>query len=137
MKNQHEGQHKGRSGQMAFIVGSLGVASMAVTNKLRKRPLMFQPWLHLTAAVVGAYAGSKLGTLYDDIAVIAEKQVESKRILPSWAYGSLSAEELEQQLKRQRLEDLHQKYSTLAQIEEKEYKAAFTPETLQPNKYFQ
>lgn len=137
MANRDDGRDQGRSGTLALIVGSIGVAAMGVTNKLRKRPLLFQPWLHVTAAIVGSYAGSKLGTLYEDVAVIAEKQIDSRRILPSWAYGRLSADELEQQLKRQRLEELHQKYSALSHVEEKEFKASFTPQTVQPNKYFQ
>lgn len=103
---------------------------------LKRRPSA-EPWLHLTAAVVGVYLGGKLGNLYDDVNVVVEKQLRDSTIVPTWAYGTLSPAELDAQLKRQRLADMHQKFATLAEAEEKEYQKNKPVHTGAPHKLFQ
>lgn len=70
-----------------------------------------------------AYFGHVLGEFYDDTNKVLAKQQSGYASLPTWAYSQLSPEELDAELKEQKIHTLHQKYIQLASIEEKEYLA--------------
>jgi hypothetical protein len=70
---------------------------------------------------IGAYGGSRLAALYDDTTDTINKQYASAASLPMWMYSQLSPEELDSELRAQRLAEYTRKYEALAAAEEKEY----------------
>lgn len=77
--------------------------------------------MHVLAGGIGIYAGLKLGSLYDDTNALVNKQSTGYASLPSWAYGQLSTQQLNAELKDKRLVELTRKYEQLAAIEEQTY----------------
>jgi hypothetical protein len=80
--------------------------------------------------------GRRLGDLYDDVTDVAEKQLEAYRIVPSWAFNTLSPAELETQLKRQRLQQLHAKFAELSEAEEADFQKVRPSAEHKPGVYF-
>ena len=141
--------HRPRAEHMGAVCSALGVLSMALTNKMRHRPLLYrasaaagldvpmcgvasrahpspfppptEPWLHVGLALAGAYLGGRLGQLYDDVGATKDRQAAAFTALPSWAYAQLSPAELAAETRDQRLATLRVKFADLAALEEAEY----------------
>lgn len=75
---------------MALLVGGLGVLSQLIFNRMRRRPALYQPWWHVTLGATGAYFGTRLGAMYDDVAAAADAQNALLGRNPSWASEMLS-----------------------------------------------
>ena len=97
--------------------------AIRLTNLIKPSNTRTEPWLHVIAAGSGAYLGSRLNRVYEDTTDAVNREFSALASLPSWAYSKLSPENLESELKGQRLAETAQKFEALAVIEEKEYKA--------------
>lgn len=83
-----------------------------------------EPWLHMGLALAGAYLGSRLGALYEDVGATKDRQAAAFTALPSWAYAQLSPQQLDAELRDQRLAALRVKFAELAAEEEAQLKEA-------------
>ena len=78
--------------------------------------------MHVALALVGGYAGNRLAHVYDDTTAAVNRQMTSYALLPSWAHGELTPEDLSAELREKRLAQLRSSARALAAIEEAEYK---------------
>ena len=77
--------------------------------------------MHLLLGVSGGAIGYYTGTLYDDVDKTMSKQYSSVAKLPYWARDQLSQEELDKELRQERVAEMNSKLKQLAKIEETLY----------------
>lgn len=99
----------------------LGVVSHGMVNIMRRKPVSFEPWWHLISAVVGGVALNRLAHVYDDTTDFTSKQIGSYSRLPAWVHPQLTKDELDSELRPERVEQYRKTWEALASAEEAEY----------------
>ena len=76
-----------------FGVG-LGLLAHGMFNRLRRRPVGYQPWYFLINAAVGGALLHYTARVYDDITDTMETRFSGFARLPSWMHDQLTPEQL-------------------------------------------
>jgi len=112
-----------RAPVMTTLGVGLGVLAHGMFNRLRKRPVGYQPWYFALNAVVGGALLAYAGEVYDGVAATMDRRYSGYARLPSWMHDSLTPQQLASEKRRETVRTMYAKFDELSKAEALEYEA--------------